>query len=161
MPAQAAHGVGTHTALHDAAHEGGGRPVKDRNLWAINLDQGVVNATTGNRGHQVFDGRNLQTRCVLKLGTQRGAVHRVPTGGDQTIADVQIAARKPDAVMCSSRTDRNSRRKARMQALTDKTDLCLDCCLHDETSVVKERLSKLNNLLSAWFLMLNSIIATV
>ncbi|MFT7440503.1 MAG: hypothetical protein ACI83E_002000, partial [Sulfitobacter sp.] len=68
---------------------------------------------------------------------------------------------KPDAMMCASRTDRHSRGKARVQALSGKADCRLDRCLHNKTSMVKNRLSKVNNLLSTGFRMLNSIIATV
>ena len=109
------------TALHDATHEGQRRTIEDRHFGAVDLNQKVMDATASNGRHQMLNGRDRQASGVFQLGAERRAVHRVPAGGDQSVAHGHIAAREPDAMVGGGRAQSHRRRLTGVQACARKT----------------------------------------
>mmetsp|Transcript_3600 Transcript_3600/g.4001 ORF Transcript_3600/g.4001 Transcript_3600/m.4001 type:complete len:229 (-) Transcript_3600:54-740(-) len=102
--------------LHDAAHEMRRRAIHDRNFRTVDFDQGVVDATARQCGHDVFNGRHRGTRGVHQTGAQRGTLHQIPTGGNQCVAKRNIGAAETDTVIGRCRLQNHADRFAGVQS---------------------------------------------
>jgi hypothetical protein len=68
--------------IEDAAHEGGGGAVEDRDLGPVDLDHGVVDAASGQRGHDMFDGRDGGPAITVEPRAKTALRHAVVARGD-------------------------------------------------------------------------------
>jgi len=98
-----------HPARQDARDEGRGGAVEDRNLRPVDLHQRVVDAATGQRRHDVFDGRNLDTFGIGDQGAKPGGGDRVPARRDHRVATDHIGPAEPDPVFGRGRTNGHAR----------------------------------------------------
>jgi hypothetical protein len=62
--------------VEDTAHEGRGGAVEDRNLGAVDLDHGVVDAAARQRGHDMFDGGDGRAAIAVQLRAQAALARR-------------------------------------------------------------------------------------
>ena len=98
------HGKGGAPGATDRREEGQGGAVGDRQLGAVDLDQGVVDAGRGERRHQMLDGADpgLGPMGQREHGAETRVGHQIMARGDAGAAVVQrceVGAGEDDAVI--------------------------------------------------------------
>ena len=81
-----------------------------------------MHTATRQSGHDVLNGRNRGTCRVHQTCAKRRPFDRVPKRRDQSITKTDVGAFEPDAMLGRSRTNRQTRRLARMQTNSIKYD---------------------------------------
>ena len=83
--------------LQDAGHKGGGGAVQNGNFGAVDRHQRVVDAGSGQRGHDMFDRREGDALTVIQQGAQARRGHVIPHCRDVDMRR-QVRAAEDDAV---------------------------------------------------------------
>jgi hypothetical protein len=118
--------------VEDTAHEGGGGPVEDRHLGTVDLHHGVVNAATGQRGHDMFDGGDGRPAVTVKLRAQAALRDAVVARRHVRLAG-EVRAAEPQAHVGGVRPDGHAREPTGVETHAAEAHIRSDRCLHVET----------------------------
>ena len=109
-------------AVQYRAHEWRGGSVEDRHFRPVDLDERIMDAASRESRHDVLDGRTA-TPAVFTIRVQRGECStESQIGRDNRVAEPNIGALEPHAVIRDRRTDGHAGGTTRMQADTVEGD---------------------------------------
>ena len=120
------------TGIEDRLDKRRGGAIQNGNFGSVDLDQRIVDATSGQRGHHMFDGGHGDAGFIAQQGAQAGRHNVIPTGGDQLIVARDVSAAEEDTSAARSGTQSQRDRRPGMETKTLQGDGSADRILHGD-----------------------------
>ena len=114
------------TRTFDEEHEGCRAAIHDRHFRAVNLDIDIVDAATGERGEQMFNGGNLDPVVSAQSGAKCGLDHILDAGFNLCIVSGFVSAAEYNACIFGGGLENDGHGVSRVQACATTTDLTLE-----------------------------------